>query len=226
MGDTTNFQDLFKKSILELESFKQVSLLELSIGILIAFALGMFIYWTYYKTFRGVVYSHNYNITFVIMTMLTTLIIMTISTNIVLSLGMVGALSIVRFRTAVKDPMDIMFTFWAVTAGIATGAKIYPIAILGSLAISGVLFLLAKRKGKDAPYLLILQYEEKASDDIKVRLRRMKYVLKSKTVRKDMTEMTVELRLKDDNTAFVSELSSLDGVKDVALISYNGDYAP
>jgi uncharacterized membrane protein YhiD involved in acid resistance len=158
--------------------------------------------------------------------MLTTLIIMTISTNIVLSLGMVGALSIVRFRTAVKDPMDIMFTFWAVTAGIATGAKIYPIAIIGSLAISAVLFILAKRKGKDAPYLLIIQYEEKASEPVKVTLRRMKHVLKSKTVRKDMTEMTVELRLRDDNTAFVTELSSFDGVKDVVLVSYNGDYAP
>lgn len=226
MGETTNFQDLFKKSVLELESFKQVSLIELCIGILIAFVLGMFIYWTYYKTFRGVVYSHNYNITFVIMTMLTTLIIMTISTNIVLSLGMVGALSIIRFRTAVKDPMDIMYTFWAVTVGISTGAKIYPIAIIGSLAISGVLFLLSKRKGKDAPYLLIIQYDEKASDQVKVTLRRIKHVLKSKTVRKDQTEMTVELRLKDDNTAFLTELSSFDGVRDVALISYNGDYAP
>src|SRR5690554_1452890 len=133
MGDAINFQDFFKQSILEMESFKQVSLLELTFGIIIAYALGMFIYWTYYKTYRGVVYSHNYNITFVIMTMLTTLIIMTISTNIILSLGMVGALSIIRFRTAVKDPMDIMYTFWAVTAGIATGAKIYPIAIIGSL---------------------------------------------------------------------------------------------
>lgn len=227
MGDTaTTFQDFFKKSVLELESFRQVSLLELGIGILIAFALGMFIYWTYYKTFRGVVYSHNYNITFVIMTMLTTLIIMTISTNIVLSLGMVGALSIVRFRTAVKDPMDIMFTFWAVTAGIATGAKIYPIAIIGSLAIGGVLFMLASRKGKDAPYLLIIQYEEKASDQVKAALRRMKHVLKSKTVRKEMTEMTVEIRMRDDNTAFVTELSSFEGVKDVVLVSYNGDYAP
>lgn len=226
MGDITNFKDLFKKSALELESFNQVSLIEIAVGILIAFALGMFIYWTYYKTFRGVVYSHNYNITFVIMTMLTALIIMTISTNIVLSLGMVGALSIVRFRTAVKDPMDIMYTFWGVTAGIATGAKLYPIAIIGSLAISGVLFLLAKKRGKDAPYLLIIQHEQRAGDEVKAILRRMKHVLKSKTVRKDMVEMTVEMRLKDDNTMFVTELSEIEGVKDVSLMSYNGDYAP
>ena len=221
-----NFEDFFKKSVLELESFKQVSIIEIVIGILIAFTIGMFIYWTYHKTFRGVVYSHNYNITFVIMTMLTALIIMTISTNIILSLGMVGALSITRFRTAVKDPMDITYTFWAITAGIATGAKIYPVAIIGSLAVSAALFLLSKRKGKDAPYLLINQYEEIASDMVKTVLRRMKYILKSKTVRKDLTEMTVEMRLKNDNTAFVSELSGIEGVKDVTLMSYNGDYPP
>ena len=224
--DTTNFQDFFKKSILDLDAFRQVSVIEVVIGLLVSFAIGMFIYWTYYKTFRGVVYSHNYNLTFIIMTMLTTIVIMTISTNIVLSLGMVGALSIVRFRTAVKDPLDIMFMFWAITAGIATGAKIYPIAILGSLAVSAVLFLMSKHKRKDAPYLLIINYEDRASEQVKAALRKMKYVLKSKTVRKEMTEMTVELRLRDDNTAFVSEISSFEGVKDAVLVSYNGDYAP
>lgn len=227
MGEsTTNFSDVFKKSVLELESFKQVSIIELLSGLLISFAIGMFIYWVYKKTFRGVVYSHNYNITFVIMAMLTTLIIMTISTNIVLSLGMVGALSIVRFRTAVKDPMDIMYTFWAITAGIATGAKIYPISIIGSLVIGLALFYLSGKKVKDAPYLLIIQYEERANESVKIVLRRLKYVLKSKTVRKDKTEMTIELRLRDDNTAFVNELSEIDGVMDAVLVSYNGDYAP
>lgn len=227
MGEsTTNFTDIFKKSVLELESFKQVSIIELVSGLLISFAIGMFIYWVYKKTFRGVVYSHNYNITFVIMAMLTTLIIMTISTNIVLSLGMVGALSIVRFRTAVKDPMDIMYTFWAITVGIATGAKIYPISIIGSLVIGLALFYLSGKKVKDAPYLLIIQYEERADEPVKVVLRRLKYVLKSKTVRKDKTEMTIELRLREDNTAFVNELSEIDGVMDAVLVSYNGDYAP
>lgn len=226
MGDTTSFQEIFKKSIIEMDAFKQVSILEIALGLVISFVLGMFIYWTYYKTFRGVVYSHNYNITFIIMTMLTTIIIMTISTNIVLSLGMVGALSIVRFRTAVKDPLDIMYMFWAISVGIATGAKIYPIAIIGSIAVSAVLFLMSNRKRKDSPYLLIINYEERASDEVRAILRRMKHVLKSKTVRKDQTEMTVEMRLRDDNTAFVSELSAVDGVKDAVLVSYNGDYAP
>ncbi|RAP73975.1 DUF4956 domain-containing protein [Paenibacillus montanisoli] len=226
MGDTINFQEVIKSSILELEAFRQVSIVEIVVGLLISFLLGMFIYWTYYKTFRGVVYSHNYNLTFVIMTMLTTIVIMTISTNIVLSLGMVGALSIVRFRTAVKDPLDIMYMFWSITVGIATGAKIYPIAILGSIAVSAVLFILAKRERKDLPYLLIVNYEERASDQVRAVLRRKKHVLKSKTVRKDMTEMTVEIRLSDDNTSFVNQISNFDGVKDAILVSYNGDYAP
>nr|WP_245363311.1 DUF4956 domain-containing protein [Cohnella thailandensis] len=209
-----------------MESFQQASVIQIIIGLVLAFALGMFIYWTYYKTFRGVVYSHNYNITFVIMTMLTTLIIMTISTNIVLSLGMVGALSIVRFRTAVKDPLDIMFMFWAIAVGIATGAEMYPLAVIGSIATSAALFYLSRRRKIGAPYLVIIQFEEKAGDEVKIALRKLKYVLKSKTVRKQMTEMTVEIRLREDNTAFVNELSAIDGVQDVVLVSYNGDYAP
>ncbi|MBB6634686.1 DUF4956 domain-containing protein [Cohnella thailandensis] len=226
MGEELNFTDIIKKSVLNLESFQQASVIQIIIGLVLAFALGMFIYWTYYKTFRGVVYSHNYNITFVIMTMLTTLIIMTISTNIVLSLGMVGALSIVRFRTAVKDPLDIMFMFWAIAVGIATGAEMYPLAVIGSIATSAALFYLSRRRKIGAPYLVIIQFEEKAGDEVKIALRKLKYVLKSKTVRKQMTEMTVEIRLREDNTAFVNELSAIDGVQDVVLVSYNGDYAP
>jgi len=221
-----NFSDIIKKSVLDLSAFQQESVLEIVIELAIAFAIGMFIYWTYHRTFRGVVYSHNYNVTFVIMTMLTTLIIMTISTNIVLSLAVVGPLSIVRFRTAVKDPLDIMYMFWAISAGIATGADMYTIAIVGSLAVSAVLFFLSRRKGKDAPYLVIIQYEEQASEPVKIALRKLNYVLKSKTVRKNITEMTVEIRLKEENTAFVNEMSAIDGVKDVVLVSYNGDYAP
>ncbi|WP_237728571.1 DUF4956 domain-containing protein [Paenibacillus sp. OSY-SE] len=151
---------------------------------------------------------------------------MTISTNIVLSLGMVGALSIVRFRTAVKDPMDIVYMFWAISVGIANGAEIYPVSVFGSLAVGAAIFWLSRRKVRDAPYLLIVKYEEPAQDEVLSRLRKLKYVLKSKTVHKQMTEMTVETRLRDDNTAFVNELSGVVGVRDVMLVSYNGDYAP
>ena len=226
MGDALNFQDFFKKSVLELEAFKNVSILDLLLGLVISFCIGMFIFYVYQKSFRGVVYSYNYNVSFVLMTMITAMIIMTISTNIVLSLGMVGALSIVRFRTAVKDPMDIVYMFWAISAGIASGAKIYPIAVIGSLFIGATIYWLSRHKNRDNAYIMVIQYEESANEGVIAQLRRKGYVLKSKTVRKEMTEMTVEIRLRDDDTTIVRDLSQLEGVKDVMLVSYNGDYAP
>lgn len=146
MNDQLNFQNIIKKSVLGLDSFTSVSYIEIIFGLLCSFGIGMFIYWVYKRCFRGVVYSYNYNVSFVLMTMITTLIIMTISTNIVLSLGMVGALSIVRFRTAVKDPLDIVYMFWSIAAGIAIGAQMYPLAIMGSLAFGATLAWLSKKK--------------------------------------------------------------------------------
>ncbi|MFD1954125.1 DUF4956 domain-containing protein [Paenibacillus thailandensis] len=225
MGDILNFQDIIKKSIVNLEAFRTVSYIDVVYGLGASFLIGMFIYWIYRKTYRGVVYSYNYNVSFVLMTMITALIIMTISTNIVLSLGMVGALSIVRFRSAVKDPLDIVYMFWAVSAGIASGAKLYPIAILGSALIGLTLVFLSRKKLKEQPFLLIIRHDERAQQGVKEKLRRMDYRLKSKTVRNEFTELTVEIRLRDDNTAFVNELNDLEGVQDVALVNYTGDYA-
>ncbi|MGM0881212.1 MAG: DUF4956 domain-containing protein [Bacillota bacterium] len=225
MGETVNFQDLFKKSMLHLDSFRSISYIDVLIGLIASFSIGLFIFFIYKKTFRGVVYSYNYNVTFVLMTMITALIIMTISTNIVLSLGMVGALSIVRFRTAVKDPLDIVYMFWAISAGIASGAKLYPIALIGSLTVGLALLWLSRRKVREQPYLLIIRHSEVAISDVRSQLRKLNYTLKSKTVRKDYIEMTIEIRLRDDNTAFVNVLSAIEGVNDVSLINYTGDYA-
>lgn len=225
MGDNFNFQDIIKKSVLNLEAFRNISYIDVLLGLLSAFVIGMFIYWIYKRSFRGVAYSYNYNVSFVLMTMITALIIMTISTNIVLSLGMVGALSIVRFRTAVKDPLDIVYMFWAIAAGIASGAKLYPIAILGSLLIGLTLVWLSRRKVTDQPYLLIIRHSAIAADEVRQQLRKLNYRLKSKTVRKEFTEITVEIRLRDDNSAFVNEISQIDGVQDASLINYTGDYA-
>lgn len=225
MEDSINFQDIIKKSILHLEAFRDISYIDVLLGIVASFGIGMFIYAIYRKTFRGVVYSYNYNVTFVLMTMITTLIIMTISTNIVLSLGMVGALSIVRFRTAVKDPLDIVYMFWAISAGIATGAKLYPVALIGSAAVGIVLLLLSRRKIREQPYLLIIRHTDESIGELRTKLRQLNYRVKSKTVRKNFTELTLEMRLRDDNTAFVNELSRIEGVEDVALINYTGDYA-
>lgn len=221
----TTFEDIIKKSVLTLESFRTVSYYDVVVGLLISFAIGMFIYAIYRKTFRGVVYSYNYNVSFVLMTMITTLVIMTISTNIVLSLGMVGALSIVRFRTAVKDPLDIVYMFWAISSGIATGAKIYPLAIGGSIIIGLVIIWLSKRKIREEAYLLIIRHTDEAIALLRPELKKLRGKLKSKNVRKNYTEVTYEIKLADDNTAFLQTLIDIEGVSDASLVNYTGDYA-
>ncbi|KQL45655.1 hypothetical protein AN963_11380 [Brevibacillus choshinensis] len=226
MDQTINFQDIIKKSVLKMEQFASISVLDTVIGLILSGAIGLFIYYIYKKSFRGVVYSHTFNITLVVMAMLTSLIIMTISTNIVLSLGMVGALSIVRFRTAIKDPLDIVFMFWSIAVGIATGAGAYPVSIIGSIIVAATILLLSRKQLKDMAYLLVIHYRDNANDEVRYQLNKLKYALKSKTINKDVVELIVEIKLKDDNTAFVQDISAIEGVKDVSLVSYNGDYAP
>ncbi|MFC4596607.1 DUF4956 domain-containing protein [Cohnella hongkongensis] len=220
-----NFEDIIKKSVLTLESFQTVSYYEASISLAISFAIGMFIYAIYRKTFRGVVYSYNYNVSFVLITMITTLVIMTISTNIVLSLGMVGALSIVRFRTAVKDPLDVVYMFWALSAGIATGAKVYPLALGGSLLIGLVIVWLSKRKIREEAFLLIIRHTDEATAALRTEMKKLSGKLKSKNVRKNYTEVTYEIKLVDDNTSFLQTIIELPGVSDASLVNYTGDYA-
>ncbi|WP_372629182.1 DUF4956 domain-containing protein [Cohnella sp.] len=220
-----NFEDIIKKSVLTLESFQTVSYYEASISLAISFAIGMFIYAIYRKTFRGVVYSYNYNVSFVLITMITTLVIMTISTNIVLSLGMVGALSIVRFRTAVKDPLDVVYMFWALSAGIATGAKVYPIALGGSLLIGLVIVWLSKRKIREQAFLLIIRHTDEATAALRTEMKKLNGKLKSKNVRKNYTEVTYEIKLVDDNTSFLQTIIEMSGVSDASLVNYTGDYA-
>ncbi|WOV84801.1 DUF4956 domain-containing protein [Sporosarcina jeotgali] len=225
MNDLITFDNVIKKSVINLEAFRSVSYIDMLFGFTCAFAIGIFIFWIYRRYFRGVVYSYNYNVSFVLMTLITAMIIMTISTNIVLSLGMVGALSIVRFRTAVKDPLDIVYMFWAISAGIASGAKMYPLAIIGSLFIGAVLAVLSKRKVHKHAYLLIIRHTEEAADPLRNELRKMTTSLKSKNVRKGYTELTLELSLRDDNTSFMKKLNDIEGVMEVSLINYTGDYA-
>lgn len=225
MNESLNFQDIIKKSVLSLDSFASVSYIDIFIGLLCSFAVGMFIYFVYKACFRGVVYSYNYNVSFVLMTMITAVIIMTISTNIVLSLGMVGALSIVRFRTAVKDPLDIVYMFWAIAAGIAIGAGMYPLALIGSAAFGAALAWLSKKKLRGETYLLIIQYSESAHEEVRSVLAKLNTKLKSKTVRKGLIEMTVEIRLVDDNTYFVTMIDEIDAVHSCSLVNYTGDYA-
>lgn len=220
-----SFQDIFKSSFLE--NIASVSLLDMAIALLLAFGLGLFIFLIYKKTFAGVMYSSSFGVTLVALTMISTLVILAVTSNVVLSLGMVGALSIVRFRTAIKEPLDIAFLFWAIAVGIVLAAGMIPLAVFGSLLIGIVLLVFANRKSHVNPYIVVLRCENHASEAaamgfLKKQVARC--VVKSKTVQKGLIELNVEIRMKEDNTDFVNHLSELNGVSSAVLVSYNGDY--
>ncbi len=219
------FNDIFKSSFLEKAS--AFSVMDFVIAMALAFALGLFIFWVYKKTFNGVMYSAGFGVSLMAMTMITTLVILAVTSNVVLSLGMVGALSIVRFRTAIKEPMDIAFLFWAIAAGIVLGAGLIVLAVFGSLFIGVVLWVFINRKTSDHPYIMIVscsdkEAEKKALEQIGEAVK--KQVLKSKTVSKAGIELTLEVRLKGDDSDFVNAVSETEGVENAVLVSYNGDY--
>ena len=219
------FQDIFKSSFLE--NVSGVSLLDMSLALLLAFGLGLFIFLVYKKTFTGVMYSSSFGVTLVALTMITSMVILAVTSNVVLSLGMVGALSIVRFRTAIKEPLDIAFLFWSIAVGIVLAAGLIPLAVFGSVVIGFMLLVFVNRKSRCDPYIAVLQCdgqesEARAEDFLRQNTRRC--VVKSKTVQKDAVELNLEIRLKDENTSFVNALTDLPGVRSAVLVSYNGDY--
>ncbi len=219
------FRDVFKSSFLE--NVTAVSLLDIVLALVLAFCLGLFIFLIYKKTYAGVMYSSSFGVTLVALTMITTLVILAVTSNVVLSLGMVGALSIVRFRTAIKEPLDIAFLFWAIAAGIVLAAGMIPLAVFGSVLIGIILLIFANRKDMTNPYIVVLscdghESEEKAIVYLKEKTKRCS--VKSKTARKGSVELNLEIRLQDDNTDFINELSELPGVDSAVLVSYNGDY--
>ena len=219
------FRDVFKSSVLE--NVTAVSLLDIVLALVLAFCLGLFIFLIYKKTYAGVMYSSSFGVTLVALTMITTLVILAVTSNVVLSLGMVGALSIVRFRTAIKEPLDIAFLFWAIAAGIVLAAGMIPLAVFGSVLIGIILLIFANRKDMTNPYIVVLscdghESEEKAIAYLKEKTKRCS--VKSKTARKGSVELNLEIRLQDDNTDFINELSELPGVDSAVLVSYNGDY--
>ncbi len=219
------FRDVFKSSFLE--EAADFAVLDFIIAMGIAFALGLFILWVYKKTYNGVMYSSGFGLSLMAMAMITTLVILAVTSNVVLSLGMVGALSIVRFRTAIKEPMDIAFLFWAIAVGIVLGAGMIPLAVFGSLFVGMVLWVFVNRKISDQPYIMILnctdgEAEGQALEQVREYVK--KQVLKSKTVSKNGIEMTLEVRLKGDDSEFVNQIAALPGVESAVLVSYNGDY--
>ncbi len=220
-----NFNDLFKSSFLE--NITSFSALDMVIAMGLAFILGLFIFFVYKKTYTGVMYSSGFGVSLLGLTLVTTLIILAVTSNIILSLGMVGALSIVRFRTAIKEPLDIVFLFWSIAAGIVLGAGLLPLAILGSLFIGVILVVFVNKKSVDSPFILIVESESPQPENdilniIKAGVKR--YSLKSKTISDSGMEFTLEVRLTGNSTRFMGEIKAIPQVKSAALVSYNGDY--
>ena len=217
-----NFSDIFKKGFLE--STEGLTLESFAMSLLAAFLCGMVIYFVYRWFYKGVIYNNNFNILLVMTTMVTCFIVIVISSNVVLSLGMVGALSIVRFRTAVKDPLDVGFLFWTVAVGITCGAGLYIISLVATFSIALIYILLIKVRSRKRVYLLICKYHGEASEAVARALKPMKKVLKNRTTIQDTTEVTYEIRFHQDQTAFVGRLAEIPGVDHASVVEFTGDY--
>lgn len=219
------FSNIFKSSFLE--SVTEFSPLDMLLGMLVALVVGLFIFVIYKRTFTGVMYSTGFALTLVGLALVTTLVIMAVTSNVVLSLGMVGALSIVRFRTAIKEPMEIVFLFWSIAAGIVIGAGMIPLAVVGSAIIGVVLLVFSNHKSRENPYILVLSCADEKAEQAALALLKdtvKRYAIKTKTVTADGIELTAELRTRNDDTAFVNRLTALHGISSATLVSYNGEY--
>lgn len=219
------FNDIFKSSFLE--NVTSVSLLDMAISLALAFGLGLFIFFVYKKTYSGVMYSSGFGVTLIALTMITNLVILAVTSNVVLSLGMVGALSIVRFRTAIKEPLDIAFLFWSIAAGIVLAAGMIPLAVIGSIIIGAVLIIFVNKKAHINPYIAVIKcdsHESEAAAHEFLTKQTQRCTVKSKTAVNGAVEVNYEIRLKDDNTDFVNILSEMNGVQSAVLVSFNGEY--
>lgn len=224
MADTQDFFELIGQSFDLSVQFENLSLPRILLAMLCATLCGLIIYFVYRMFYRGVVYSDNFNILVLLITVVTSFIIMTISANLVLSLGMVGALSIVRFRSAIKDPLDVGFLFWGVAAGLTAGAGLYFVAIIGTVVIAVIYIALTMTKKERKSYLLIVRYNEVAETNIEALLGNLKYKLKNKTQTAESIELTIEIKVKSNDTTQLSRFKAVDGVETVTLLEYSGEY--
>ena len=210
-----------------LDKAASFSIPDILAALFISFALGLFIFFVYTKTFKGVMPSSSFGISLIAMGLITTLVILTVSTNLIASLGMVGALSIVRFRTVIKEPLDLVYLFWSITVGIVVGTGLIPMAIIGSVVIGLVLFIFVNRKTSDTPYVVVISCDGEQAESQSLSLlngQTKKHVIKAKSVSKEGVELTVEVRLKDLSSQFINALTGIKGVLNATLVSYNGDY--
>lgn len=217
--------DIFSSSFLE--NVAALTVLDMALAMALSFALGLFIFFIYKKCYAGVMYSASFGVTLIALCMITALLILAVTSNIVLSLGMVGALSIVRFRTAIKEPSDIAFLFWAIAAGIVLAAGFIPLAVIGSLFIGLILLFFSRFRGFERPYILVLHcadatIEQQAHAFLAAHAARLS--LKSKNVSPGCIELNYEIRLRSADTDFVNELAAAPGVTHAVLVAYNGDY--
>ena len=220
----TDLLALFGDSFNASEQFANLSVSTILVTLLTSLVCGLVIYFVYRFFYRGVVYSDNFNILIVLTTVVTAFIIMTISANIVLSLGMVGALSIVRFRAAVKDPLDIGFLFWGIAAGITAGAQLCWVALIGTAVIAVFYILLTIFKKEKKSYLLIVRYKAESEVNINGILGTLKYKLKNKTRTGDVVELTIEVKIKRNDTSYIDRFNEVEGVDCVTLLEYSGEY--
>ncbi|MDD2972493.1 MAG: DUF4956 domain-containing protein [Lachnospiraceae bacterium] len=221
-------KDMIKKSILESDMYSQAistsTLLTIIADMAIALIMGIVIYMVYKKYFQGVIYSRTFGMTLVGMTILTCMVTLAISTNIVISLGMVGALSIVRYRTAVKEPADLLYLFWAITTGITVGASMYILAVIGAIIFIAMIMIFNAKVMNAQSYVMIVHFRGDAEKAILENIKSVRYALKSKVLRNEETEMTVQLSCKGEETSFVDQIKAIEAVKDVTLVQYHGEY--
>lgn len=219
------FNDIFQSNFLD--NINSVTIFDMILSLGLSFGMGLFIFMVYKKTYAGVMYSSNFGVTLVALTMISTLVILAVTSNVVLSLGMVGALSIVRFRTAIKDPLDIAFLFWSIAVGIVLAAGMIPLAIFGSVFIGAVFIIFVNKTTHQSPYMIVISCDSQESEQLAMSYLKnnvKRNVIKGKTVRKGMVELNVEIRLNSEDTSFVNNISNIDGVTNAVLVSFNGEY--
>ena len=227
MDSALSTKDVIKSSVLNFfqQTMTWETMIQIIDSLIFCLLMGLLIYYIYKKSFRGVVYSQTFAMTLVGMSVLTCMVTLAISTNIVLSLGMVGALSIVRYRTAIKEPLDLLFLFWAITTGITVGASMYLLSVVSAAIIILLVFFLGRKNIGGQIYVMIIHYTgDDIGDQIRKIMKDIKYIVKSKTMRKQVTEIAVEVYAKKDNLAFVEQIRELETVADVTLVQYNGEY--
>lgn len=218
MNNTVTFKDILKEGFFGSAIMNRININSVLFDLLITLAVSMFIFYIYRKNSKGSTYSLSYNIVLVIMALITSMVIITISSNVVLSLGMVGALSIIRFRTPIKDPMDIVFMFWAIAIGITSGAGLHLVSVIGSLFVGIVIIAFKKVTNNFDAFLLIIKFEKDKESIVLDELKKVKYSLKSKNIIGEFVEFSAEINLKNNDTAFMDGISKISGVDKTMLI--------